>query len=202
MTHTGLSDLRSDQELWEAANSGESDAFGQLFERHQERIYNFCFRRTGSWGTAEDLVAVVFLEAWRTRRRMELQDGSLLPWLFAIATNVSRRQHRATARHREALGRIAARYAEVVDPAVEVVDRLADEERMAEVLVAFDALPSRERDVLQLAVFGELNYVQISAALGIPIGTVRSRLSRGRSRLRGSLAAADIRFDAIEGAQR
>lgn len=189
---------RCDQELWEAAVIGEADAFGELFERHHGLIYNFCFRRTGSWSTAEDLMAVVFLEAWRTRRGMQLHDGSLLPWLYAIATNVTRHQHRSTGRHQAALARVASRVTNVPDHADEIIDRMSDEQRMRQVLGAFTQLPQRERDVLELAAFASLDYAQIGAALGIPIGTVRSRLSRGRSRLRGIVDDIDKYDDEIK----
>jgi RNA polymerase sigma factor (sigma-70 family) len=183
VSHIGSEDRRSDQELWEAAVSGQAEAFGVLFDRYHRLIYNFCFRRTASWSSAEDLVAVVFLEAWRTRRHMQLESG-VLPWLYGIATNATRRQHRSAARHRDALARLASRWVDVPDVGDEVAGRLADEQRMADVRAAMQQLPSRERDVLELAVFAELDYAQISTALGVPVGTVRSRLSRGRSRLR------------------
>ena len=192
---------RCDQELWEAAVIGEADAFGELFERHHVLIYNFCFRRTGSWSIAEDLMAVVFLEAWRTRRGMQLHDGSLLPWLYAIATNVTRHQHRSTGRHRAALARVASRVSNVPDHADEIIDRISDEQRMQEVLGAFTQLPQRERDVLELAAFASLDYAQIAVALGIPVGTVRSRLSRGRSRLRAIVGDIDTNDDEIEEAK-
>ena len=54
-----------DSVLWSRARSGDSEAFGMLFERHGRTIYNYCFRRVGSWAVAEDLVSIVFLEAWR-----------------------------------------------------------------------------------------------------------------------------------------
>ena len=189
---------RCDQELWEAAVTGEADAFGELFERHHVLIYNFCFRRTGSWSTAEDLMAVVFLEAWRTRRGMQLHDGSLLPWLYAIATNVTRHQHRSTGRHQAALARVASRVTNIPDHADEIIDRINDEQRMRQVLGAFTQLPQRERDVLELAAFASLDYAQIAAALGIPVGTVRSRLSRGRNRLRGIVDDIDKYDEKIE----
>jgi RNA polymerase sigma factor (sigma-70 family) len=192
---------RCDQELWDAAMTGEADAFGELFERHHGLIYNFCFRRTGSWSTAEDLMAVVFLEAWRTRRGMQLHEGSLLPWLYAIATNVTRHQHRSTGRHQAALARVASRVTNIPDHADEIIDRMNDEQRMRQVLGAFTRLPQRERDVLELAAFASLDYAQIAAALGIPVGTVRSRLSRGRSRLRGIVDDIDRYDDEIKEAQ-
>lgn len=201
MRDLSTDEQRCDQELWDAAVTGGAHAFGELFKRHHVLIYNFCFRRTGSWSTAEDLTAVVFLEVWRTRRGMQLHDGSLLPWLYAIATNVTRHQHRSAGRHRTALARIASRVTNVPDHADEIIDRISDEQRMRQVLGAFNQLPQRERDVLELAAFASLDYAQIAVVLGIPIGTVRSRLSRGRSRLRGIVDDSDTYDDEIMEAQ-
>lgn len=60
-------DEPSDVQLWQRAADGEAAAFGVLFERHARGVYNACFRRTGEWSAAEDVTAVVFLEAWRRR---------------------------------------------------------------------------------------------------------------------------------------
>ena len=77
-----------------------------LFERHGRTIYNYCFRRVGSWAVAEDLVSIVFLEAWR-RVDKQLPSGKELPWLFGIATNVVRNRRRSERRHAAALSRVA-----------------------------------------------------------------------------------------------
>ncbi len=79
----------SDAALWLRSRDGDADAFGLLFERHATAIYNFCFRRIGDWAAAEDLLSIVFLEAWR-RRDKELPPDKVLPWLYGIATNVVR----------------------------------------------------------------------------------------------------------------
>jgi sigma-70-like protein len=70
-----------DSVLWSRARAGDSEAFGLLFERHARTIYNYCFRRVGSWALAEDLVSIVFLEASR-RVDKQLPSGKELPWLF------------------------------------------------------------------------------------------------------------------------
>ncbi len=97
-----------DSILWARSRAGDADAFGLLFERHAKAIYNYCFRRTGDWALAEDLLSVVFLEAWR-RRRKELEPGKVLPWLYGIATNVVRNQRRSQRRFAGALRRFRDR---------------------------------------------------------------------------------------------
>src|SRR5918911_2622895 len=98
---------RTDAELWSRALAGDHDAFGDLFDRHSRSIYNFCFRRTADWAAAEDLVATVFLEAWRKRGSVKVgPDGSLLPWLYGVALNLLRNRRRAQRRLVSALHRL------------------------------------------------------------------------------------------------
>lgn len=171
----------SDQELWDAARQGDASRFGILFDRHARAIYNFCFRRCGNWVVAEDLTSVVFLEAWR-RRSIYLENQSALPWLYGIAVNVTRSQHRSLRRYQAALSRLPAPD-DIPDQADDVVGRGDDEDRIREVLVAIRQLPQREQDVIALVAWEGLTYEEVAVALGIPVGTVRSRLSRGRHRL-------------------
>lgn len=172
----------TDAELWQRALDGEPYAFGTLFERHARSVYNYLFRRTADWSLAEDLTSVVFLEAWRRRGDVCLQGESALPWLFGVATNVLRNRRRSQRRHRAALARIPHEHA--YNFADEANARLDDERRMRAVLRAIATLPKREQDVFALCAWEELSYEDAAVALGIPVGTVRSRLSRARARIR------------------
>src|SRR6266545_7234000 len=134
---------RTDRALWEDPDRDDVVVFGLLFERHAKAIYNYCFRQTGSWAAAEDLVSVVFLEAWRRRSDVNLYHDSALPWLYGVATNVCRNNRRSTLRHRAALHRITDLVVEP-DPADEVAGRVDDERRMRDLLDAVRALPRRE----------------------------------------------------------
>lgn len=173
-----------DRVLWDRARGGDAAAFGVLFERHAGRIYNFCFRRTANWALAEDLTSATFLLAWRSRSREELRADSALPLLFGIATNVLRNHRRSLRRGREAVGRLPVPRLEEPDFAEEAATRVDDEAAMRDLLALFSRLPRREQDVLALCAWSDLSYEDTAAALGIPIGTVRSRLARGRRRLR------------------
>jgi RNA polymerase sigma-70 factor, ECF subfamily len=171
----------TDSGLWARARRGDADAFGRLFHRHARAIYNFCFRRTADWSTAEDLTSLVFLEAWR-KRDTELPPDKVLPWLYGIATNVVRNRRRTSRRHAAALARFAPPDAPP-DFTEEILDRLDDERQMADVLRLVSRLPQGQQDVLALCVWSGLSYEDASLALGIPVGTIRSRLSRARTRL-------------------
>ena len=179
----------SDGVLWARASDGDAAAFGTLFERHGGRIYNYCFRRSGDWALAEDLTSATFLLAWRSRRRDPLRAESALPLLYGIATNVLRNQRRSLKRGREAFGRLPLPRVEEPDFAEEATARVDDQAAMRELLRLFSRLPRREQDVIALGEWSGLSYEDTALALGIPIGTVRSRLARGRRRLR-ELAAA------------
>jgi RNA polymerase sigma-70 factor (ECF subfamily) len=173
---------QTDAALWERAAAGESAAFATLFERHSRTVYNYCFRRIGDWSQAEELAAIVFLEAWRRRADVRIERAEALPWLLGVATNVLRNTRRSQRRYRAALERLPRERGE--DFSVDVDDRLDDERQMRAVLSALDELPRADQDVLALCVWEELTYEQAALALDLPVGTVRSRLSRARARLR------------------
>lgn len=178
-----------DGQLWKLARD-DPRAFGELFERHSDAVYNHCFRRTASWSAAEDLTSVVFLEAWRRRRDVKLAGESILPWLLAVANNAVRNRDRALRRHRRLLAKLPSSVTQP-DPAEDVVARIDDERRMTQVLAAFRQLTRHEQDVLALCGWAGVDYARAAVSLGVPVGTVRSRLSRARDHLRGVAAQAD-----------
>ena len=169
--------------------AGDTDAFGLIFEEHARAVYNLGLRLTANWSAAEDVVSLTFLEAWRLRARVDPDGESLQPWLLGIAVNVCRNLARATRRHQAAMSRIPAPPA-VPDFADELAGRLDDAAQLRLVTNTLGALRRGEREVIALCVWAELDYATAAAALGVPVGTVRSRLSRARRRLR-KLVPAD-----------
>jgi RNA polymerase sigma-70 factor (ECF subfamily) len=181
--------LSSDAELWERARGGDAEAFGDLYERHARAVQAYCLWRSADLQAAEDATATVFLEAWRRRERLPLETDSAAALLLGIANNVLRGQWRSRRRHRDALVRIRAAGADGGgDPEGEAISRLDAERELREAGAAIRALPRREREVLALVAWGELSYEETAAALGIPVGTVRSRLARARARVGESLS--------------
>ncbi|WP_055479673.1 RNA polymerase sigma factor [Sphaerimonospora mesophila] len=161
---------------------GDPAAFERLFDESAKSVYNHAFRLTGDWSTAEDVVAMTFLEAWRLRRRIDAEGGSLRPWLLGIATNVTRNLRRTSRRYEDAVARLP-RGEVIPDFADEVVGRIEDAARLVRVRLAYGRLRRQEQDVFALCVWAGLDYAEAAEALGIPIGTVRSRLSRARRKL-------------------
>src|SRR5437763_15867621 len=108
-------DELTDAALWQRAAEGDTQAFGTIFERHAGTVYNYCFRRTGNWSQAEELTAIVFLEAWRRRGQVVPERDEAIPWLLGVATNVLRNLRRSKRRHRAALERLRGEHAPACD---------------------------------------------------------------------------------------
>jgi RNA polymerase sigma factor (sigma-70 family) len=183
----------SDNELWARAAGDDVDAFGALFSRHAPAVRAFCLRRTADPAAADDLTSIVFLEAWRRRAEVHIEPDALRAWLLGVAVNSLRSHRRSRRRHAAALARLRVERSEPdeIDRAAERIDAAA---RLQEARDALAGLRREERDVLTLVAWGELDYDGVAVALGIPVGTVRSRLSRARRRMREhpSLAAASV----------
>ncbi|WAU85840.1 RNA polymerase sigma factor [Streptomyces sp. Qhu-G9] len=174
--------------------AGDSSAFAELFDTYSRAVYNHAFRLTADWSTAEDVMAATFMEAWRLRDRVDPEGGSLRPWLLGIATNTARNQYRSNRRYRRAANAAAAAELSVPDHAEEVADRVDDRQRLATALTALAALRRPEREVIALCLGEGLDYESAAGALGIAVGTVASRLSRARKKLR-TAAEAQLRLN-------
>jgi RNA polymerase sigma factor (sigma-70 family) len=173
-----------------ATASPTPERFGELFEEHANTVYNFCFRRLADWAMAEDMTSAVFLEAWRRRERVDLVGEPPLPWLLGVATNLMRNHRRSLRRASAALERFHTS-ASVPDFGDDLADRLDAERQMRAVLEQIGALAPQEREALELCAWAELSYADAARALGVPVGTVRSRLSRARARLRELIGEDD-----------
>ncbi|TDC77319.1 RNA polymerase sigma factor [Streptomyces hainanensis] len=169
---------------------GDDTAFAQLFDAYARSVYNHAYRLTGDWSVAEDVVSLTFLEAWRLRERLDAEGGSVRPWLLGIATNTVRNSRRAARRHAAALSRLPPAD-DVRDFSDEVADRLDDRATLDTVRLALATLRAAEREVLALCVWSGLDYAAAAEALRVPIGTVRSRLSRARRKLAAATRGAE-----------
>ncbi|MGP3973567.1 RNA polymerase sigma factor [Streptomyces sp. 8N114] len=161
---------------------GEREAFAQLYEEYARAVYNHALRLTGDWSSAEEIMSETFLTAWRTRARVHEEGGSLLPWLLGIATHKADNARRALRRRQLFLARQPRPRAEE-DFAPRTAARIDDARRLRAVRAALGRLRRQEREVLALCVWAGLDYQQTAEALGIAVGTVRSRLSRARKKL-------------------
>jgi RNA polymerase sigma factor (sigma-70 family) len=173
----------SDRDLWSEASAGSQMAFAALFDRHVRAVYNHSFRMTGSWSTAEEVTQETFIQAWRKRKDLQLTADSVLPWLLTVATNVVRNEWRSTRRWRAALARIPRIRDAESDLADDVAGRLDDQRAMREVIAAIRRLSRGEREAVALCLWAGVSYPDAAIVLGISERSVRSRVSRARSRL-------------------
>lgn len=155
----------------------DPQAFAVLFDRHFDAIHGYAQRRVGR-DRAEEIAAETFTRAFERRARYDLRCDDARPWLLGIAANVLRHHWRSERRRLLAYGRAAAELRPADYPPVPVA---------TEIVAALDALPARDREALLLFAWADLTYEDIAVALGVPVGTVRSRLARARRRLRDGL---------------
>lgn len=180
-----------DIELWSLLLALDPEAIGLLFDRYSPAVYNFAFRRSASWSTAEEVVQATFATVWRraaAHTLPRLERGSALPWLLGVASHESQNTTRSLRRLERCHVRAVAAPA-VVDHADEVAARIDDERRMSVVRRALDRLPAHERITIELVVWSGLSVVEAADTLHIAEGTVKSRLARGRARLSVLLGA-------------
>ncbi|MEV7278883.1 sigma-70 family RNA polymerase sigma factor [Streptomyces sp. NPDC093111] len=178
--------------------AGDTTALGEAYDEHAQVLFRYAMRVCGDQAAAEDVVSATFLEAWRCRERLRPDGDGLRPWLLGIATNILRSTAREARRRDTALARLADRGV-LPDFADDVVTRLYDTEQLTAARAALKRLRRRDREVFALVVWAGLDYAAAGEALGIPTGTVRSRLSRARDRLR---ALADAELKAVRKARK
>ncbi|MFE7130925.1 RNA polymerase sigma factor [Streptomyces sp. NPDC057638] len=171
----------------ERVRSGDRAAFAEVFDQHARVVYAHAVRTTGDWALAEDVMSLTFLDAWRLRHKLTGEVRNVRAWLLGIATNVMRNTARAARRHRAAMSRLPPPEP-LPDFADEVVGRIADERELRAAARALRRLKRGEREVFALVVWSGLGYAAAAEALGVPVGTVRSRLSRAREKLRRLVA--------------
>lgn len=161
-----------------------------LFDRHRDRVFRHVLHSAPSVADAEDAVAVTFLEAWRRRAEVRIVGGSVLPWLLVAATHVAQNQARSARRYRAALERLP-REEVARDDAEAVLEQWESAGRRRALQEALARLSKRDREVIALCVIEELSMDAAAEALGVPKGTVKSRLSRARARMVGLLQDSD-----------
>lgn len=176
----------SDSALWLEAVSGTERAFVTIFDRYRARIFRAAFRRTGSVGDAEEVVAIVFFEAWRLRKRVRIVDGSLLPWLLTVTSHVTSNLSRSQRRYARMIAQLPPP-ADQEDHAAHIDEALDGRARAHAITEALGALAPGDRAVVELCLIEELPMSDAAAALNLPIGTVKSRLHRARRQLRTKL---------------
>ena|SRR5215213_361689 len=169
--------IESDEQLIMAVAAGDREAFAALYRRRRPDVYRFALHMTGAAATAEDVAQDVFMTVIQDARRYAPSRAAVLPWLLGIARNVARR--RLSERRYEPLPEGGGEPAVHADPA----DGIARARQADMLRSALSALPVPYREAVVLCDLQELTYQDAAEAAGCAIGTVRSRLHRGRQLL-------------------
>jgi RNA polymerase sigma factor (sigma-70 family) len=170
------------------------EAFAGLYDRHARALHRYVARRLGD-GAADDVVADTFLDAFRRRHAYDLAISDARPWLYGIAANLIGKHSRAEVRMLRAYARTGTdpvlTIRAVNGHADEADSRLSAHGVQRQLADAIAGLTPADREVLLLIAWADLSYTEVAAALRIPVGTVRSRLHRARTRVRQALGGHD-----------
>ncbi|GAA4077571.1 RNA polymerase sigma factor [Nonomuraea soli] len=163
--------------------------FAALFDRHAPALHRYVTRRLGDQ-LADDVVAETFLAAFRRRAKYDVTYPDARPWLYGIAANLIGRHRRTEVRFYLALARTGVD--EVAESHTDrVEERVTASAAQRDLAGALAVLSPEDREVLLLIAWADLSYEETAAALGVPIGTVRSRLHRARKKTREALGGVD-----------
>ncbi len=180
-----VDDAPSDADIIQVSLS-EPEEFGLLFDRHYRAVFSYAVRSIGV-SEGQDVASETFVQAFRSRHRFDLSYRSARPWLLGIASNLISNRYRSFERRDRAYGRAAGRVQDRDEFDMAAAERLDATVHSARVREALESLRPQERTVVTLFVFAGFSYREISHALGVSEGTVKSRLSRGRVNLRNQL---------------
>jgi RNA polymerase sigma-70 factor (ECF subfamily) len=182
-----------DELLLRRVAAGDEEAFITLFRRRRNEVYRFALHMTASKATSEDVTQEVFMAVMRDAARYDVSRATVVAWLYGITRNFVRRHeacdHRLEPLADDTAGRAAAAPAAGSDP----LGDLARAEQIATLRRAVLSLPVRYREAVVLCDLQELSYADAAQAIGCAVGTLRSRLHRGRS-----LLAAKVREQTSE----
>jgi len=179
----------------EAARRGDVESFNALVRLYETRVYNLCYRMLGDAESAADAEQDTFLSAYRNLR--SFRGGSLRSWLLRIATNtcydvLRSRKRRAAVSLEAADDEDDSSPLQVADPSETPDDFALRRELAGAIQHGLTALPEDQRVVVILSDIEGLSYEEIAQVTGANLGTVKSRLSRGRARLRDVLRAGEL----------
>lgn len=161
---------------------GRPEAFAELFDRHARAVNAFAAYRIGS-DAAEDVLSETFLVTFRRRADFDLSKDSAAPWLLGIASRLIRRHRAVEARHWRAFAAVVGEDHVSLGGLDEAMRRVDAERELRALRERIAALAPKDRETLLLYAWQGMSYDDVADALGVPVGTVRSRLNRVRRRL-------------------
>ncbi|MFQ6019401.1 MAG: RNA polymerase sigma factor [Dehalococcoidia bacterium] len=181
--------MGEDEDLAEGIRRREPRAMELLYDRHCRQAFGLAYRILGDGPSAEDAVQEAFLTVWRQAHRLEPARG-VVSFLMTVvhhkAIDLLRTRRGQTARY------LPLNPAAIEQQGADVLETVADSLRRDAVKEALRSLPQEQRQPIELAYFGGLTHVEIAEALGVPLGTVKSRLRLGLEKMRSALGIESI----------
>ncbi|WP_157674240.1 RNA polymerase sigma factor [Agrococcus carbonis] len=177
---------QTDEQLWHAVVRGDGVAFAAVFDRHGDRVWRHAWRLMQHRQDTEDVTAAAFAEAWRSRRRVRIVDGSVLPWLLATTTNCARNASRSIRRNQRLIAHIPLG-PDAPDAADVAVDRLERLDAGSAVAQALRELPEQDARLISLVLLEELPLADAASAIGLGYGAAKTRIHRAKTKLRAVL---------------
>jgi len=177
--------VEQDLELLQRCLSGEGAAWEDLLRAYTRKLYNLCYRFTGRIDEAEDLTQEIFVKVYQTLRTYDAAQGTFSTWLHRVARNHLVDHYRRTKKDRvtssleDELGTLE----EKPSPGAEPLGRVESQERREFLQQGLNRLSPDLREAVVLRDFHDLDYQEIAQVLGVPQGTVKSRINRGRLEL-------------------
>jgi len=184
--HLWTEDRVKDQQALKRMADGDADAVAELYDRHARRVYSLALRILGDVPDAEDVVQEVFVQAWRQASRYAATRGVVAAWLLTLTRSRAIDRLRARrARADQSAVDVAAIQAADTGPSIDWQFLSAEQTRLLR--AALEQLPLLQRTAIELAYFEGLTHVEIAARLEEPLGTVKTRIRSGLTKLRETL---------------
>jgi RNA polymerase sigma-70 factor (ECF subfamily) len=185
----GVEDRQLVAHLLQRVRAGDDLALAQIYDDYSATVYGLALRITGNRGAAEEITQEIFVRLWEQPDSYDPARGGLRPWLATIARRRAVDWLRRSGRQHERVKKMARERWRDVDSAEDTAISNAVD---VAVRTAVEQLPEPNRRVLLLAYYGGLTYSGVARALGIPEGTVKSRMRTALQRLAANLAAAGV----------
>ena len=168
---------------------GDQQAFSQLYDHSSTLLFTLAVRILGNHEEAAELLQDVYLEVWRKVSRYDVGRGTPVAWLVTLTKSraIDRLRARASRGYRTANSLEAGTAAEVADPGPSPLETQADQELRIAVGAAVAGLPQAQQQAIELAYYEGLSHTEIAERMNQPLGTVKTRIKLGMSKLRDSL---------------
>jgi len=171
--------------LVERMSQGDHGALSELYDQSSGILYALALRIVQNPGDAEETLHDAYLRAWRSASAYTEERGSVMSWLVLMTRSCGIDRLRATRRHYA--GRSAQDFSQVESPMTTPETAVESKQKNQRIRAAMGHLPEDQRQAIELAFFGGLTHSELAAQLGVPLGTIKTRIRSGLQRMRLSL---------------